>query len=117
MRRLNAVLISFTCHAEAEATPFLKLVHAQMRGVITDQLAADGEPLSGGGGPLGEIFVQQRRVQDVHRDAEGARQPELLPQPRAEPDPQEAPLADLVAFEVISQPMQFGPILTKEVSK
>ena len=57
------------------------------------------EPLSGGR-PLGEVFVQQRRVQDVHGDAEGARQPELLAQPRQTPDTKETPLADLLAHQV-----------------
>ena len=57
------------------------------------------KPLSGGR-PLGEVFVQQRRVQDVHGDAEGPRQPELLAQPRQTPDTKETPLADLLALQV-----------------
>ena len=43
--------------------------------------------------------MQQRGVQDVHGDAEGPRQPELLSQPRQAPDTQEAPLANLLTFK------------------
>ena len=43
--------------------------------------------------------MQQRGVQDVHGDAAGPRQPELLAQPRQAPDTQEAPLTDLLTLK------------------
>ena len=71
-------------------------------GDVTDtHCNSDVEPPSGGR-TLGEgLFVQQRGVQDVHGDAEGARQPELLAQPRQTPGSKETPLANLLSLQVI----------------
>ena len=63
----------------------------------------DGDSRSlAGGRPLGEVIVQQRGVQDVHGDAAGPRQPELLAQPRQAPDSQEAPLTNLITLKATS---------------